>query len=104
MLFQRKNSFAVQELRQYLLLDTDQDVISWLNAYKLPFEIDNGKLMLDKLPPLAGRGPGAEMSQQFLQKAQGMSSVLITANIHRLADQCDVYHVNAGLCCRPDSG
>lgn len=80
MLFQRKNSFAVQELRQYLLLDTDQDVISWLNAYKLPFDIDNGNLIVDKLPPLAGRGPGAEMSQQFLQKAQGMSSVLTAAN------------------------
>lgn len=71
MLFQRKNSLAVAELREHLLLDSDEDVISWFTTYKLPFENDNGKLMLDKLPPLAGRGPGADVSHRFLQKARG---------------------------------
>lgn len=71
MLFQRKSSTRIEELREHLLLDSDEEVFNWLNAYKLPFSENNGKVVLDKVPPLAGRGPGANVSQRFLAKAQG---------------------------------
>eukprot|EP00892_Ulva_mutabilis_P005341 jgi/Ulvmu1/3179/UM015_0220.1 len=73
MLFQRKNSISVPELRDHLLLDTDEEVFRWLHAYNLQFSDDDGKLLLDKVPPLMGRGPGAGVSQQFLRKALGQS-------------------------------
>lgn len=94
MLFQRKNSLAVAELREHLLLDSDQDVISWFTAYKLPFENYNGKLMLDKLPPLAGRGPGADVSQRFLQKARGM---FCTRHVNLRTPQTLVYKQGLAL-------
>jgi len=77
MLLQRKTCLSADELREHLLLDTNEQLLHWLTAYKVTFEIHNDKLILDKIPPLSGRAPGADVSMQFLNKSQGMT---LTAN------------------------